>query len=153
MGKIYSTFLSCWVSRLPLPHFFSHMLNKIVTSPKRVYLSGETPQASAVEVPLSTQGCRSHLLPAFTENSLKECAAWMSEHRKQICKLERRLCCAFLSTWRVWWEKQRRHLSFRCPSESPEIFHQWLQGSFLVLTSFSLHTYWTYPSHSYLSLP
>jgi len=61
------------------------MFNKIVTSPKRVYVIEETPKASAVEGPLSTQGCRSHLLPAFTDNSLKECAAWMSEHRKQIC--------------------------------------------------------------------
>ena len=43
MGKIYSTFLSCWVSRLPLPHFFSHMLNKIVTSPKRVYVKWGNP--------------------------------------------------------------------------------------------------------------
>lgn len=111
------------------------MLNKIVTSPKRVYISGETPKASAVEGPLSTQGCRSHLLTAFTDNSLEKCAAWMSEPRKQIRKLERRLCCAFLSSWRVWWEKQRRHLSFRCPSESPETSHQWLQDSFLVLIS------------------
>lgn len=73
------------------------MLNKIVTSPKRVYVSGETPKASAVEGPLSTHGCRSHLLTAFTDFPGKMCCldVWTQETNTQTGK-KTVLCISFL---------------------------------------------------------